>query len=146
MKTIITRENWKDYRSSEANRLFSVGLNVQYTHGYTRFDENNFGRVTRITPAGIIYVASTKLKEVARDCDQGGGWIEYDPKTVVVNDEVLKFLPNLRHNSKYDTRAKRWNLTYSIAWDGPKEGGRFDLRKLEVGNKGLVRVTLDSML
>ena len=137
MQTIITPENWKEYKGSEAKRLFSIDMDVQYTLGWTRFDDDNFGKVTKITPAGIVYVATMKLDEVDRDCDQGGGWIEYDPKTATLKDEILRFLPQLGQTRKDG---------YNINWRGKYDSGRWDLRELEVGKNGRVRATIDSIL
>jgi hypothetical protein len=148
---IITEENWKEHRYGEATRIFSVDALVQYTRGFTRFSDDHFGKVMRITNTGNIYVARMDLKEVARDCDQGGGWIEYDPKRAKSLEDTIRFLPRL--DIHQDWKEKKWHLSYSISWSGPKEDrehfsnmGNFNLRPLGVNKKGRVRATLDGCL
>ncbi len=160
---IITPENWKQCRYPEANRLFAVDGFVQYTRGFATFDENNFGKVTRITDAGIVYVVQAELKEVRRNpvkhpADwQLGGWIEYDSRHAsLLEDKVMRFLPNLKMDSDHD--GKKWNYTYRIQWNGPKdlppkhhnerfhELGNYDLRPLVTNKKGIIRATFAGCL
>lgn len=154
MGVIITPDNWKDYRKSEAERLFPIDSLVQYTRGFTRFDDDNFGKVSRITGAGIVYAHMVELKEVRRKGGQEGGWREFDSRKVTELEEMLRFVPKL-----YDIQIyvdKKWVTSYSIGWRSVKETkdinanfhniGNFKLRPAEIGKNGIIRASFDSCL
>ncbi len=146
----ITEENWKEHRELEAKRLFPLESLVQYTHGFMRFDQNNFGQVMRITKTGTVYVAQVALKEVRRNpvkdpaAYQLGGWIDYNPKKFKLLDgDPLKFLARLYASKTWDKNKKNGSRDYFIKWNGASDTGNYLLRPLEIGDNGLVRATHD---
>lgn len=133
----LTRENWKDYRESEAKRIFSVDAIVQYNHGFTRSSSDNFGKITRITPAGNIYVQKINLECVSKAWPdegpewQAGGEMAFDPEQFELLEEIVRFWPEIYHSHE--------DKGYIMRWHGKEGSGMSMLRPVEVGEDGLVR-------
>lgn len=152
MVTAINPGNWRNYKLSEANKIFSIDQIVMYDHGFTRFNEK-LGKVTKITPAGIVYAVKVNLKMVKRnkldhpaDC-QLAGWEDYDPKKIVsVEKEEMRFLLWLNNKSNWNEIKKEREYFYFINWHGAKHSGLYDLRPIKLKKDGLVRVSHDSIL
>jgi hypothetical protein len=141
---VLTNDNWKAHRESEANLKFSIDDIVMYDSGFTRFDEM-FGKVKRITKTGMIYVARVELEMVNRsklehpdDC-QIAGWSDFNPKKVTLEGEILKFIPRLHFNQDFDYKKKKWNYTDYIAWYGPNRSGHYNLRPIVLDANGFAR-------
>jgi hypothetical protein len=150
----ISESNWKEFRNPEAKRQYPIGTGIQCGQSWAREpDYDNFFRVRKITPAGILVTDVLILGEVARDCGQGGGWIDYDPESARLSGAEVRFFPSLRFNNyvvrPYDKKTDRsaeWDSVCYIDWQGSKGSGYHFIRKLEPEKNGLVRAVMGGIL
>ena len=148
-KTIITSENWKEYRKIEAERLFPIGTEVQCGRSWARMpDYNNFFKVKKITPAGFIVTNKLILEEADRDCDQGGGWIDYDLNKKTLSEEKINFFPFLHDTSYVINKGypAKWKTDYDIWWAGSQRSGYHSISKIKDEENGLVRAVMGALL
>lgn len=146
----ISESNWREFRNVEAKRQHPIGTDIQCGQSWAREpDYNNFFRVRRITPAGILVTDILALDEVSRDCDQCGGWIDYDPKSARISGNEIRFFPSLRSDQyvviPYDKKTDRsaeWDSVCNIGWSGSKDRGYHFIRRLQAGKNGLVRAEM----
>ena len=149
--TEITIENWKEEKFNEAKRLFSIDDIAIYDLGFTRFDET-FGKVIDIKKSGIIYVAKANLKLIKRnklDCPadcQLAGWGLFDPKKIISTSEEVRFFPYLYNNYEFDKSKGKRIDHYLIRWGGSRKSGAYNLRPIKPDNRGLVKISWDSIM
>ncbi len=148
----ISKLNWKDFRNAEAIRQYPVGTLIQCGQSWAKEpDYNNFFRVRKITPTGILVADELRLDEADRDCDQLGGWIDYDPKSARVSGEKVNFFPFLEYYDwvvePYDkNRGAVWMGLYCIDWCGSKDSGYHAIDKFKIEKNGLVRALMGGTL
>ena len=149
MPSVITPENWKDLREREANERFPLESLVQYSWGFTRIDEGNFGKVLRITKSGNVYVVTAELRRAGRKPEkrpgdwQLGGWVDYDPGEVSLIDveNPLKFIAHLYQATSLESKAP---APYQLEWRGPKGSGIFNLHVPVIGANGFIRAEYEA--
>ena len=149
-KIEISESNWEELRNAEAKRQYPIGTDIQCGQSWAwEPDYNNFFRVKKITPSGILVTDFLTLDEVARDCDQGGGWIDYDPNGARLSGDEVRFFPSLRFE-KYTVRSynkktgqyAEWDFVSYIDWSGSKDSGYNFIRKLQPEKNGLIRAKI----
>jgi hypothetical protein len=157
----ISQSNWEEFRNEEANRQYPVGTDIQCGQSWAREpDYNNFFRVKKITPTGVLVTDKLILEEVANDCDQSGGWIDYNPKSAEISGTEVRFFPSLREDrylvkldkkgnlrkAKWGDMSAEWDSVCYIDWCGTRRSGYHYIMKLEPGKNGLVRAVMGGLL
>lgn len=156
-KIEISESNWKEFRNAEAKRQYPIGTDIQCGQSWCwEPSYDNFFRVKKITPLGILVTDVLSLDEVARDCNQGGGWIGYDPESARLSGDEVRFFPSLRLNQylvKLDDKkilrraewgdlSAEWDSVCYIDWSGSKDSGYHFIRKLKPEKNGLIRAKI----
>lgn len=145
----INETNWKEHSKEIAELIFPVGIDIQCAQSFRNDPSyNNFFRVNKITPTGIIITNELDLEEKKRDCDQGGGWIDYDLKTAKVTENIVKFLPCLEWDRQPKNKKPpiEWRVDYYVDWYGIKHSGYYSPIKISHKKNGLVRAVIGSIL
>ena len=144
----LNEDNWKEYRKLEAERQYPIDTRIQCGQSWCREpDYDNFFVVRKITPTGILVTEKLRLNVVDRDCDQGGGWIDYDPTTAKPLGKNVSFFPFLKATQHLVSKfPNKWGIEYFIDWKGSENSGYYKLKKLKPGKNGLVRAIMGGCL
>lgn len=153
-KLELSESNWKGFRNSEAKRQYPIGTDIQCGQSWVREpDYNNFFRVRKITPAGILVTDALHLDVVAKDCGQQGGWIDYDPGTARLSELEVRFYPwflsygyVVRPYDERTDRSAEWDSVCYIDWKGSRDTGLHFIKKLHPDENGLVRAMMGAIL